>query len=63
MRDLNILTRYGWEFILVTIPVPDAPEITNAYTCVEMTKRFIRIKNWRIQTPYALYRALDVFCK
>ena len=63
MRDLNILTRHGWDFIVVEIPVYAAPEIAGAHTCVEMTKRFIRITNWRIQTPYALYKALDMFCK
>ena len=58
MRDLNILTRYGWEFIAVEIPVFEVSDITAVCTCVGMTKHFVGIKNWRIQTPNALYKKL-----
>ena len=57
LRDIKILMRHGWEFILS----PRLPSVANdiarirAFTCVQMAKKAIGMRNIWIQTPAALY--------
>jgi hypothetical protein len=55
MRDLQLLRRHGWKFIYLTGKIPHDFCNKNAYTCVQLSKSAIGLKNWRIQTPNALY--------
>ena len=63
MRDLKILARHGWMFILLRsvckkIPSGDIENISAA-TCVSMAKQIIGMRNMLIQTPYALYKKIN----
>ncbi|MBE6461240.1 MAG: hypothetical protein E7006_00130 [Alphaproteobacteria bacterium] len=58
MRDIHILGMYGWKFIYINGNIPHDFNPCNAKTCVQLTKRAIKLHNWRIQTPYALYNIL-----
>ena len=58
MRDIGILRQYGWKFIYINqMPAYDL-NAHNAYTCVQLTKYIIRMADWRIQTPGALYKKI-----
>lgn len=58
MRDIRVLNMNGWKFIyLPQMPQYDFHNM-RAITCVQFTKNVIGIKNWRIQTPYGLYKYL-----
>lgn len=57
-RELKILGQYGWEFIYMPSVFPICANTDNAYTCVDMTKQMIGIKNIWVQTPYRLYKML-----
>ena len=60
LRDIQILKSNGWEFIYIDgVTPPHDFDTVNAYTCVGLTKYAIGMKNWRIQTPLALYRKLS----
>lgn len=57
MRDINVLRRHGWRFLY--IPRETACGSTpRAFTCVQLCKKYLGIKNIWIQTPDALYRYL-----
>ena len=59
MRDIRILRTHGWEFIYIDGIVP--PYDFNPYdarTCVDLSKRAIGMRKWRIQTPLRLYKEL-----
>lgn len=59
MRDIKILKTHGWKFVYIdgaAVPTDFNPYTT--YSCVDLTKRAIGIRDWRIQTPWALYKNL-----
>lgn len=56
MRDIRILKSHGWKFVYLSQPA-GAP-ISGAYTCVNFTKRAIKLRAPFIQTPNALYKYL-----
>lgn len=61
IRDIKILQAHGWRFIYmngVTTPHDFNPYV--AYSCVDLTKRAIGIRNWRIQTPLGLFKMLKI---
>ncbi len=55
-RDLRVLRAHGWRFIYVTKNVPYDIDVTQSWTCVDMTKRALGIHAPLIQTPYGLYK-------
>lgn len=56
-RDLKILERYGWKFIVYKQQIDlNAAMQTKSLTCVQFTKKFCKIKNIKIQTPDALLK-------
>lgn len=62
-RDLDILSRYGWVFVIWDNDC--AVNYINrrcVISCVQLTKNILGLKNWRIQTPDALYRVLSREC-
>lgn len=62
MKDIKILNKNGWKFIYLTGDIPPNFNIQNVRTCVELTKRAIRLHKWYIQTPNALYKYLSHRC-
>lgn len=59
MRDIQILKAHGWNFIYIDgIRLPYEFNPYTAHTCVDLSKRAIGIKRWRIQTPLGLYKEL-----
>lgn len=56
-RDINILRAHGWEFICVPNINPDV-DARGGITCVDFTKRVIKLRHRRIQTPDALFKYL-----
>ena len=59
MRDIQILKAHGWKFIYIDgIRLPYEFNPYTACTCVDLAKRAIGIRNWRIQTPLGLYKEL-----
>lgn len=59
MQDITKLQMFGWRFIYLTGNLSNKFYPGNAKTCVQMTKQAIGIKNWKIQTPDALYKFLQ----
>jgi hypothetical protein len=59
MSDISRLQMYGWKFIYLTGDIPDTFNTKKCKTCVQITKRAICIKNWKIQTPNSLYKYLQ----
>ncbi len=59
MRDLQILQKHGWHFVYLTGDISHDFCINTAYTCVQLSKQAIGIKNWQIQTPQRLYKFLQ----
>jgi hypothetical protein len=59
IRDLRLLQGYGWCFIVLWGIDADDVIFKNCYTCVQMAKRVLRIKNLWIQTPDTLYKMLN----
>ncbi len=58
-RDIKILIQHGWEFVLMEQhAVSKDFTCLHAFTCVQMAKKAIGMRNIWIQTPYALYRKL-----
>ncbi len=55
-RDIRILRAHGWRFIYVPIDVPDDFNPQYAYSCVDLSKHALGIKNKFTQTPYRLYK-------
>lgn len=57
-RDIEILKKYGWNFIKYDIK--STPNISDIYaiTCVQFTKTFCGIHNIVIQTPDAFLKYL-----
>lgn len=63
-RDLNILSQYGWVFIVLDNCNADCTNIRYVISCVQLAKNMMGLRNWRIQTPDALYKELsDRRCK
>lgn len=59
MRDIKILGAHGWTFVYIDGATP--PHKFNPYaarTCVDLSKRAIGVRDWRIQTPRGLYKRL-----
>lgn len=60
MRDIKILQSHGWKFVYIDgAAMPHDFDSYSAYSCVDLTKHALGIKNWRIQTPCALYKNLS----
>ncbi len=55
MRDMNLLRKYGWQFVHVDTAPCCAQK---GLTCVQFTKRVCGIKSARLQRPDALWREL-----
>ncbi len=58
-RDLNILSQYGWVFIILDSCNADCTNIRYVISCVQLAKNMLGLRNWRIQTPDALYKELS----
>ena len=58
MRDIRVLRANGWKFVYVAKSAHASCDMTRAITCVDLSKRVLNIKDFRIQTPYALYKHL-----
>lgn len=58
MRDIKILKKHGWKFIFTSNNIPQNFIPDRAWSCVDLTKRALNIKNIFIQTPNALYKYL-----
>ncbi len=58
MRDIKILGAHGWRFVYMPRTLPQEFDGRGAWTCVQLTKRAIRMKNCLIQTPSALYNSI-----
>lgn len=59
VRDMKILGAHGWTFAYIDgITPPHDFNPYAAHTCVDLSKRAIGMRNWRIQTPLGLYKAL-----
>ena len=58
MRDISVLGQYGWRFIFVPGNAKLGIKYSQIFTCVQLSKQMLGIKDWRIQTPYALYKKL-----
>lgn len=57
-RDIVILRQHGWAFIYIS-PVTNVNlDYVSAYSCVDLSKRALKLKSMFIQTPYALYKHL-----
>lgn len=55
-RDIAILRAHGWQFIYIPTDIPHDFDLSCAYSCVDLSKRAIGIRNRFIQTPYGLYK-------
>lgn len=60
MRDIKILGAYGWRFVYVPCALPQEFDTHGVWTCVQLTKRAIKMKNIWIQTPDALYNRIKI---
>ena len=59
MRDIRILRAHGWDFIYINGIIPPCDfNPYDAHTCVDLSKRAIGMRKWRIQTPLSLYKEL-----
>ena len=59
MRDIKILEKHGWKFICVPRTAQVGKNADRAFTCVDMSKRIIGIKNLWVQTPWQLYKKVN----
>lgn len=59
MRDIKILKKHGWFFIFTNNNIPCDFQPNKAWSCVDLCKRALGIKQHWIQTPDALYRHLN----
>lgn len=58
-RDLKILNANGWDFVYIDgISIPHDFNVNNAITCVDLSKRIIKMKNAFVQTPWGLYKKI-----
>ena len=55
-RDITILRAHGWCFVYVPMDIPHDFNPITAYSCVDLSKRALSIRNLFIQTPYDLYK-------
>jgi len=55
-RDIAILRAHGWRFVYVPMDIPHDFNPITAYSCVDLSKRALGIRNLCIQTPYGLYK-------
>lgn len=58
MRDIKILGAHGWRFVYMPRTLPQDFDAHTAWTCVQLTKQAIQMKNRLIQTPNALYDSI-----
>lgn len=58
MRDIKLLGAHGWCFVY--LPCTPTHKFDNArpFTCVQMAKIAIGMRNFRVQTPDGLYKRL-----
>ena len=58
-RDIKILMQHGWDFVLTEqhVMTKDFAN-THVFTCVQLAKKAVGMRNIWIQTPAALYRRL-----
>ena len=59
LRDIKILEKFGWEFLMLPRKYKDIPPHPRALTCVQFAKHAIGLKNIWIQTPWQLYKKLN----
>ena len=59
LRDLNILSKYGWVFIVLDNCNANYTNVRYVISCVQLAKNMLGLRNWRIQTPDALYKELS----
>ena len=55
-RDISILGAHGWQFIYIPRDTTNDFFPPHAYSCVDLSKQALGIRNIFIQTPYALYK-------
>ncbi|MDW2994874.1 MAG: hypothetical protein R8N24_02510 [Alphaproteobacteria bacterium] len=58
MRDIRILQRYGWRFVYLTGDMLNNINTRDIWTCVQLCKRAIGLRNITIQTPSGLYKTI-----
>ena len=59
LRDIKILEKFGWEFLMLPRKYKDTLPHPRALTCVQFAKNAIELKNIWIQTPWQLYKKLN----
>lgn len=59
MRDIKLLGAHGWHFVYMPLDIKYNFNPRNAWTCVDMAKRALGIKNIMIQTPDGLAKKLS----
>ena len=59
-RDIHMLGAHGWRFVYLPCGVQYSFNPYAAWTCVDMAKRAIGIHAPFIQTPYALYKKINL---
>lgn len=57
-KGINTLAKFGWIFVYLPQNIHTDFNWRHAKTCVDLAKRAIRLKQFDIQTPDALYRYL-----
>ena len=58
-RDIKILMQHGWEFVLMEQHAVSKDFASlHAFTCVQLAKKAVGVRDIWIQTPYALCRRL-----
>lgn len=55
-RDIAVLRAHGWHFVYIPNDIKINLATQRAYSCVDLSKRALGIRNIFIQTPYALYK-------
>ena len=55
-RDIKILQSHGWQFVYVPIDAPHDFVSYESYSCVDLSKHALGIRNIFIQTPDSLYK-------
>lgn len=60
LRDLFILQKHGWQFLVFAGQLNTAVNTKLCFTCVQLTKTMIKLKSPWIQTPEALYKKLSL---
>lgn len=59
MHGIRRLQLHGWQFIYLPIDAPAQFDLMNAFSCVDLSKRAIRMHAPGILTPDALYKHLQ----